>query len=332
MNASNGKSIFFVLLLFATTGIYGQKIYENYTRLTDSLRIGNKRTDFIPYFERGFTLIMPDNSDQLSGILISLEDGKYDLTAKSAQQLIHPDAVAKGFAVVYISTGIPVDLYLDKTSLVTVDNLLKKVFTEHKLANKNIFFFGSMVSGHRALKYIQFCKKGNSSFNPDIKGVVVAESAIDWVRMWYEGQKQVRDHVNDVQVFEGSLITYLFKANFHETPQTNIEKYLDFSPYSYFDTKMRNIKYYKNIAVRAYTFAPINFWFSATGKGVYDCNFPDMSGLINELKIAGNKKAELVVFSNETRAKTDKMEIQSDTWNLVDKKELLDWISNQIKD
>jgi hypothetical protein len=134
-----------------------------------------------------------------------------------------------------------------------------------------------------------------------------------------------------VQYFEGSLIAYLFKVNFHETPQTNIEKYLEFSPYSYFDTKMRNIKYFKDIAVRAYTFAPINYWFSATGKGVYDCNFPDMSGLIDELKIAGNKKAELVVFSNDKREKTDKMEEQSNTWGLIDKNELVGWFLHQLE-
>jgi hypothetical protein len=92
---------------------------------------------------------------------------------------------------------------------------------------------------------------------------------------------------------------------------------------------MRNIRYYKDIAVRAYSFAPVNFWFSATGKGVNDSNYPDMSGFINELKLAGNKKAELVVFTNERREKTDKMEVQSNTWNLIDKQELMDWIEKQ---
>ncbi|HLY71875.1 MAG TPA: hypothetical protein VKR53_19210 [Puia sp.] len=329
MRISMVKPIPLLIFSFFVTHICGQRVYEHYDQLTDSLRIGNNKTDIIPYSEKGFTLIMPDKSEPLQGILISLEDGKYTLKDKTEKQLIHPAANQKGFAVLYVSTGVPLDLYFNNASLLQVDYLLKKVFADYALPNKNIFFFGSMVSGHRVLKYIEYCKKGNSLFNPDIKGVVVSESAIDWVRMWYEAQKQVRDHISEVQLFEGNLITYLFQANFHQTPETAIEKYLEFSAYSYFDTKMRNIKYFKDLAVRAYTFAPINYWFSASGKGVNDSNYPDMSGFINELKIAGDKKAELVVFTNETRAKADKMETQSNTWNLIDKKELMDWIASQ---
>jgi hypothetical protein len=330
MNIFFARSLTAVLLMLVVTSTRGQQIFEDYIKQNDSLQIGNNPADYIPYFEKGYSLILPGKAQPLKGILISLEDGKFDLGKKTAQQLIHPAATENGYAVIYISTGVPIDLYFGRSSLQTVDSLLKKIFADHRLPNKNIFFFGAMTSGYRALKYIEFCKKGEDLFHPDIKGVIVSESAIDWVRMWYEAQKQVRDHLNDAQFFEGNLLSFLFRKNFHDTPQTNIEKYLDFSPYSYFDTKMRNIQYYKDIAVRAYTFAPVNYWFSATGKGVYDCNYPDMSGFINELKIAGNKQAELVVFSNETRAKTDRMEVQSNTWNLIDKTELMHWITKQI--
>lgn len=101
-------------------------------------------------------------------------------------------------------------------------------------------------------------------------------------------------------------------------------KMVDFSPYSYFDTKMKQVQSYKNMAVRAYTFADTEYWFSALGKGVYDSNYPDMSGIINELKLAGNKKAELVVFQQEN--KSGQHIKQSSTWDRVDKKELMDWI------
>lgn len=116
-----------------------------------------------------------------------------------------------------------------------------------------------MTSGHRALKYIEFCKTGQSAFNPAIQGVVLCESALDWVRQWYECQKQVRDHF------------------------------------------------------------------------IYDCNFPDMLGVINELKLAGNTKAELIVFSNDTRAPATNMERQGNTWNLIDKQELIAWCLSSSK-
>jgi len=93
-------------------------------------------------------------------------------TSRPQEGLIHRYAAAKGYATLYISTGIPVDLYFSERSLQYVDSLISAVFTQYRLPNKNIFLLGAMTSGHRALKYIEYCKKGRSSFKPAIKGVI----------------------------------------------------------------------------------------------------------------------------------------------------------------
>jgi hypothetical protein len=89
---------------------------------------------------------------------------------------------------------------------------------------------------------------------------------------------------------------------------------------------------YASLAVRAYTFADTRYWFSAQGKGIYDSNYPDMSGFINEQKLAGNKKAELIVFhSNSEDPLKSEMRRQSSTWDLVDKTELINWMISQSR-
>jgi hypothetical protein len=126
------------------------------------------------------------------------------------------------------------------------------------------------------------------------------------------------------------MITYLFYENMKSTPETDIRKYIEFSPYSYFDTKMKKPRLYEDLSIRAYTYADIRYWFSAQGKGVYDSNYPDMSGFINEQKLIGDKKAELIVFhSNPDDKLNNKLKSQSTTWDLVDKLELADWIVNK---
>jgi len=156
---------------------------------------------------------------------------------------------------------------------------------------------------------------------------MLCESAIDWVRQWYECQKQVRDHLSATGFFEGSFMTYLFSQYIKGTPADNIQPFIDFSPYSYFDTKMEKPKLYKDLAIRAYTYADIRYWFSAQGKGIYDSNYPDMSGFINEQVLVGNKNASLIVYNSSTTdpLKND-MRRQSTTWDLIDKKELVDWM------
>jgi hypothetical protein len=327
------KLLFIALVILATRQGFGQKIYESYTRVTDSLHYGPGQHDVLPCGSKGFTLLLPDTKEEVKGTVLVLNDDRIDVRDTSRRQKnahIHQQANANGFAVLYISTGIPVDLYFSDQSLPYVDSLLRNVFTQYHLPNKNIFLVGAMTAGHRALKYIEYCKKGKSAFHPAIKGVVLSESAIDWVRQWYECQKQVRDHLTPTGSFEGNLITYLFASNMHDTPVTNMQKYIDFSPYSYFDTKMEKPKLYKDLAIRAYTYADIRYWFSAQGKGIYDSNYPDMSGFVNEQKLVGNTKASLVVFSsNITDPLPNDMRRQSSTWDLIDKNELISWMSAQ---
>jgi len=327
------KTLIQSLLLFLLIApLRSQQIFDEYTKLNGNLRYGAGKSDVIPFGERGYTLILPDKSIATRGSIIMLNDQKTDLSDTSNTQQIHiaREANKKGFAVLYVSTGIPMDLYFSAASLIYVDTLMKRIFRQYRLPDRNIFLLGSMVSGHRALKYIEYCRKGKSVFNPDLTGVVVCESAIDWVRQWYECQKQVRDNATPVKYFEGNFITWLFKENIKTTPVTDINAYIDFSAYSYFDTKMTKRELYKDLAIRAYTFADTRYWFSAQGYGVYDSNYPDMSGFINEQKLAGNKKAELIVFhSNPDDPQKNELRRQSATWDLVDKTELIDWMIAQ---
>jgi hypothetical protein len=321
--------LFFFVVLFAQSS-FAQKVIEDYTSQQGTLRYGPGEKDLLPYGDKGFTLVMPDNGHSLAGTVIDLEDHRLSAGDSMHYQEFKNESLKRGFAFLTIVTGVPIDWYFSENSLRYVDAMMKDTFTKYHLPYKNIFLLGLMTSGHRALKYVEYCKKGKSVFNPTIKGVILSECAIDWVRMWYEGQKQVRDHETASGSFEGNLIHYLFNEHFKATPATAIDKYIEFSPYSYFDLEMKKPVLYKDLSIRAYTYADIRYWFSAQGKGIYDSNYPDMSGFINEQKLIGNKKAELIVFhSNMADQLQRQMRRQSATWDLVDKKELAEWMAGQ---
>ena len=166
------KSFIIFLLAILCNQVYGQRIVERYTKLIDTLRYGTGKDDFLLYNEKGYTLLLPEEKEQIKGVIISLDDRKPNLSDTS--QVIHPYANAKGFALLHISSGIPLDLFFSEKSLTQVDHLLVQLFTEYNLPNKNIFFLGVNVSGHRGLKYLEYCKKVKSEFNPDTKGVIYA--------------------------------------------------------------------------------------------------------------------------------------------------------------
>jgi hypothetical protein len=298
----------------------------SYTKAIDSLRIGNGKTEVLPYNNKGYTLVLPDSAKGISGVLVSLEDDKFDLDADSSQQ-IYKQASAKGFAVLYLSTGIPADFYFSTQSLAFVDTTLLSVFQRFNLPRQHIFFLGVSLAGHRALKYIEYVKTGNSKFRPQVKGVVLCDSVLDWVRQWYEEKKAVKDNFAPSAVFSGKLVTYLFEKHLKGTPINNLEAYLTFSPYSYFDVENRNLKHFTDLTIRAYTEPATYYWMNERRKGVFDTNFPDMVGIINELKLMGNQKNELIVFNQDKNVNDRRNPYY--TWSLVDKTELLDWLTQQ---
>jgi hypothetical protein len=144
------RSLAILLLLFIVSiNLSGQKTVESYTKVKDSLRIGSGKTDFLPYQNKGFTLVLPDTTRNVCGVIISLEEDKFDLNGDAKQQ-IYQQAAARGFAVLYLSTGIPADFYFSPASLSFVDTTLLAVFNKFNLPNQNIFFLGVSLAGHRA--------------------------------------------------------------------------------------------------------------------------------------------------------------------------------------
>lgn len=325
------KYVVFCLAFLFAKATFAQRVIENYTRQQGLVRYGPGESDIFPYGDRGFTLVLPDDGHPVAGTVVDLAGARVSGDDSIRNAEFQQESLKKGFAFLTVATGIPVDWYFSESSMKYVDSIMQDTFARYRLPNKNIFFLGVMTSGHRALKYLEYCKKGKSGFHPAVKGVILCESAIDWVRMWYESQKQVRDHATETSLFEGKLIHYLFDQQFKATPAEAIDKYIEFSPYSYFDLTMSKRALYTDLSIRAYTYADIGYWFSAQGKGIYDSNYPDMSGFVNEQKLAGNKKAELIVYhsSPDDRVQSQ-MRRQSATWDLVDKKELAEWMVNQL--
>src|SRR5690606_29803610 len=120
----------------------------------DSLRIGKNDTDFLPFIQKGYTIALPENKN-INGVVIFLEDSGFDKKNKSAKQ-IYNQANDNGLAVLSVSTEIPLDFYFSNTSNLDVHKTIIKAFELHDLPNKNVFFVGVGLSGHRALKYVEF--------------------------------------------------------------------------------------------------------------------------------------------------------------------------------
>lgn len=317
--------IFLLLIIFSSTS-FSQKIVENYEPLkNDSLRIGTGDNDFLPYIQSGYTLMLPEDKT-IKGVLVFLEDSGYDKKNKNAKQ-IYNQAFKRNFAVLSVSTEIPFDFYFSQTSLLSTHKLIKEAFSKHNLPNQNIFFLGASLTGHRAMRYIKFIKEDTFNFQLNIKGIVICNFTLDWTRKWYQHQRDIR--INRINLWEPKFINYMLETYLKGTPKTAPENYHNFSAYSYFDEKNRNINIYKDFSVRAYIEPAIKYRLTKYFRTLYDNNSTDLVGFLAELELAGNKNTELIVLQSADNS-SQKKNVQA-TWDTINKDELMDWIQKQVK-
>ena len=119
----------FFLFFFTLFSIksFSQKMVEHYEPAkNDSLRVGIGETDFFPFIQKGYTLMLPEDNE-IKGVLIFLEDSKYDKKNRSSKQM-YTQASEKNFAVLSVSTEIPLDFYFSKSSMISTHNLIREVF------------------------------------------------------------------------------------------------------------------------------------------------------------------------------------------------------------
>lgn len=318
------KLFFLLLLTHFCVSSFAQEVVEYYEPpKKDSIKIGVKENDFLPFIQKGYTLMLPEDK-VIKGVLIFLEDSKYDQKNFSAKQM-YKQAFNKGFAVLSVSTETPLDFYFSESSMISAHKIIQKVFHKYKLSNKNIFFLGTSLVGHRAMRYIKYIKKKTPDFQLNIKGIVMCNFTLDFTRKWYQHQRDIR--INKINLGEPKLINYLLETYLQGTPKTNPSNYHDFSAYSYFDDKNRNIEIYKNYAIRAYIEPAIKHKLTNQFRTLYENNATDIVGFLAELKLAGNKNTELIVLQPGDNP-SEKKNTQS-TWNAIQKTELIDWIQKQ---
>ncbi|WP_281540972.1 hypothetical protein [Maribacter aestuarii] len=320
------KLFFLLVTTFISTKSFSQQIVENYVPAKNvSLRVGSGEKDFLPFIQKGYTLMIPENKE-VKGVLIFLEDSMYDKKNRSAKQLYN-QASEKDFAVLSVSTEIPLDFYFSKSSMVSTHELIREVFKTHNLPNENIFFLGASLVGHRAMRYIKFMKEGGFEFQLNVKGIVICNFTLDFTRKWYQHERDIR--INRIDLWEPKFINYLLETHLKGTPKNNPESYHNFSAYSYFDEKNRNVKTYKNYAIRAYIEPAIKYKLTKQLRTLYENNSTDIVGFLAELELAGNKNTELIVLQPNDNLSAIK-NTQS-TWDAINKNELMDWVLKQTE-
>jgi hypothetical protein len=266
-----------------------------------------------------YVLRLPKN--EIKGLLV--------LNARSLSDTANKTADALGIGILTI---VPVsntlENLLSSTLLDTIDAMIAQVTARYDIAKDKIVIGGMSAAGTGAVRYVQYCAAKLSKNHIRPRGVFGVDSPLDYIRLYNEAERAIQRNFNNDAVEEGKTLVNLFSKKLKGKPQTNPIAYAKASPFCYSIQTNNHAALLNNIAIRLYTEPDITWWIENRRKDFYDLNCLDNAALLNQLRINGNTRAELITTQNKALLK----EGHPHSWGMLDENDLLKWCYQLFSD
>jgi hypothetical protein len=284
----------------------------------------------IPMTERGYTLIIPDGVSKLNGIAIFLDSRRFASDSfESKPGGFETEALSRNVGVLHITTGNPLDFLFKDNDLHDLAVRIAKILEEKNLEYVPLFLAGLSLGGTRALKLTEFLNARSSRYDLQISAVAIVDSPLDMVRFWEAERRAAELGFHPAAADEGRWVMYLLETNLGGSPGESKSRYIDYSPFVFSAGKGGNAIYLRDVPVRAYHEPDVNWWIENRRKSYYSMNSIDLAALINQLRVLGNDRAELVSTHNKRQGYSEGA--SPHTWSIVDNAGLVMWFLEQVK-
>jgi pimeloyl-ACP methyl ester carboxylesterase len=310
--------------------VAAQKIIESYDRVDGFLRIGPEPNRMVPMTERGHTLIVPDTTTPVRGVVALIDPRRFaseSFEPKPGQ--LEAEALARDVAVLHITTGNPLDFLFDDTSMHDLADRLGMILQENGLGDAPVFLAGLSLGGTRALRLAEFLHANRDRHRVQAAAVAIVDAPLDMVRLWEAETRAADLGFHSAAADEGHWVTYLLETHLGGTPTEARTRYVRYSPFVYSAEDGGNAVYLRDVSVRAYHEPDVNWWIENRRKSYYSMNSLDQAALINQLRILGNDRAELVSTHNRRQGYAEGA--SPHTWSIVDNAELVEWFLDQVE-
>ncbi len=271
----------------------------------------------IPRINSGYTLWLPD-SGRVDGLIVFTHPRRDTLTPDNMISY----ALSRQLGVIYITTDNRFEFLFNVEQFRQIEQFLEEVITTYSIPSDNLLYCGMSLEGTRALRMTIL----SSIHNPTPilpKAIAICDAPLDMIRFHKELLKAKNLNFQPAAANEGAWVSAYLESNLNGTPHESIDRYIEYSPYSYIADGGPHLTYFKNIAIRAYTEPDVLWWMKTRRKDYYAMNSIDLAGFVNELNILGNEKAQLILTAD--KGIRDDGSRHPHSWNIVDEKEMIDW-------
>lgn len=312
------------------TPCLAQRVVESYTDVGGFLRIGPEPERRIPMTERGYSLLLPEDSTALvRGVAVFIDARRFQTPPQGPQPgSFDAEALNANVAVLHITTGNPLDFLFEEAEVRQLANRIDVVLKQAGLEDVAVFLAGLSLGGTRALRLAAHLRANAGSAPIQVSAIAIVDAPLDMARLWATERRAADLEFHAAAADEGRWVTYLLETNLGGTPQNASAKYVDYSPLTHNAPNGGQAVKLRDVPLRAYHEPDVDWWIENRRKSYYDMNSIDLAALINQLRILGNERAELVTSHGKREGYA--AGATPHTWSIVDNKQLVEWFLSHV--
>jgi hypothetical protein len=278
----------------------------------------------LPKIKSGYTLWLPKESSK--GMIVFFDENRDTINKPSIIDLALKDQLA----VLFVTTNNQVEFLFEESKMKELEGYIYEALSKNNIPKNNMLYCGMSLAGTRALKLAAYSQTTKSTYKLIPKAIAICDAPLDMVRNYRECKKASDLNLNPIGASESEWVSSYIKSNLKGTPEQTLNTYIKYSPFCYTAENGGNAKAFKNINLRCYTEPDVNWWIENRGRDYYGMNAIDLAALVNQLKILGSKKAELITTVGKGFREDSNRHPHS--WSIVDENELVEWFTRLSSD
>jgi hypothetical protein len=311
-----------IAILLGVTFCYGQELEKVIVNNSDTsdLYVNDGDSKSLYYYK-----IVP--KIEIIGALAIFPSGGETTEDLLKQITLHQLAVEKGILVIIPSINWGTDTREAEFSF--LDKIFNEIVIKHNVPKDNFILGGLSNGGIISLTYAEKAAKDPNKFSLIPKGVFTLDTPLDKARFYKYCEREIKRNISEAGVNEATWIKSNSDSLYGGSPDKFPEKYIEASIFSFGAKEGGNAKYLKNIPIRIYTDLDVDWLINERHRDLYDWNGIDIVAMINQLKIMGNKNAN-VIISQGKGVRLDGSK-NPHSWSIMDSQDCLNWILNLLK-
>lgn len=212
--------------------------------------------------------------------------------------------------------------------LISTDKIANQLMKEYTILNNRIVLGGFSGGGMLSITFAERAVRDqNTSFIP--KAIFAIDTPLDYEHMYERAEREIKRNFSEIGVSEAKWVINDFNSTFKGSPRDFPNEYETYSMFTHRKEDGGNAKYLMNIPIRIYTEPGIEWQLENRQRDLYDLNCTNISAMINLLQLKGHKNAEVITTFNKGKRLNGTKHPHS--WNIMNSKETMNWILEQLK-